>query len=63
MRRLTRKLLVLTVLVASLGLASSQKSAAIPCCSYCMNLCDICETNPSYCARCYSCLSNCNGSC
>ena len=63
MRRLVRKLLVLAVLVASLGVFGGAKSAAIPCCSSCLNICDICETNPSYCTRCNNCLKNCNGGC
>jgi hypothetical protein len=67
MRRLKRKFLVLMVLVASLGVLSSQpgavKSAAAPCCSWCFNICDLCETNPSYCNQCNNCLAHCNGSC
>ena len=65
MRRLVRKLLVLTMLVASIGLASTQatRSAAMPCCSWCFNICDRCEFDPSYCTRCTNCLNACNGSC
>ena len=68
MKRLTRKLLILVVLIGALGFTSSHAAGGkgtnrLPCCSWCFNICDRCEVDPSYCARCNNCLGACNGSC